>query len=49
MTMKTMILPMILMIGIVFAGHGCAADEQASQTTEPQQRTDFVLPCSRPL
>jgi len=42
MTMKTMILPMILMIGIVFAGHGCA-DEQVSQTAEPQQRTDFVF------
>ena len=40
--MKTMILPMILIFGIVFAGHGCA-DEPASQTAEPQQRTDFVF------
>ena len=53
--MKTMILPMllpmILLIGIVFAGHDCDNEQTEpltesqfeSQTAETQQRTDFVF------
>ena len=44
--MKTMILPMILMIGIFFAGHGCAgeqAEPQALPVAETHQRTDFAF------